>query len=1066
MKTYKGILIGISIIASIALLAVLAINVVADYSVEIIDRYGFAEDELADGTIVQYIGDLNTTYGSAGTGTFNSFVRIQGNEKKTLYEHGYNTDGTPEFDTKGGKWTHSILLSEIPTILVGGELYWEFFADINESDSTPKISLDDFELWLTADPELDVYATFGANADQIYDYTNGATDYILINDVNQGSGRGDLRYLVPYDEEVVPENCNYGNPACATYLVLYSRWGGKGGDYKFDGGFEEWKVKQYPILQVSKTIDGSYDTPVTWTIDKTPDATYKLFTGESQAHEYTVSVNPVFGDPENVIVYGTITIHGDDEEAVNATIEDEFEGEAATITGCSVTANGDGTYTIAAGATVTCSYELEIDEAIDGTNIATASYEIGTTIALAFQGSADILASEFDETLTGKTDINVTDSYAGALGTVDAEVDTAGKTFTYQRTFTCDTDKGTKENTATITETGQTDKATVVINCYALTVTKTADEFKNRKYLWDITKSVTPETWNLFTGESGTSDYTVDLDQTGYTDNEWQVKGSITITNPHPDRAAELTQVLDNAGGITANVSCPSLDVPKNGGTLICTYDSGTQNSPDVNPFGSTNTATATQQLYTFDKLGVGSKDSTKDYQGTQTINFGEATVTAVDEEVEVDDTYLGSTVTGKWTADHQFTYSRTFTCDTDKGKHDNTASFTSTDSPTTGSDDASVTVNCYDLDVTKTAVESFKRTYTWEIDKSVDNPGPITVASGDSVTLNYTVEVDLVGYADSEFGVTGNIVITNNHPSRDATLTGVTDLAGTISGVVTCPPLTVPKNGGTLTCTYTTALQTSATPFGSKNTATATQQLYTFNSSLTPTADGTKNYSGEAAIDFAEAAMTEIDESIDVTDSYAGFLGTVDATDTLPKSFTYPRLVTAPTAECGEFIVDNTAEFETNDTHTTGDDEVSVTIHVPCGEGCTPGFWQGGAGRKLWNEVNDPDWVYGGVNPFIHTTLFNDFFDVLTDARLDGKSMMDLVSTGGTENWAIKAARDMVAAYLNESAFPGSFPATSLGALEDMWYAAVDDGDAGFEAFHTLVSGWNDPETGICPLP
>ena len=121
---------------------------------------------------------------------------------------------------------------------------------------------------------------------------------------------------------------------------------------------------------------------------------------------------------------------------------------------------------------------------------------------------------------------------------------------------------------------------------------------------------------------------------------------------------------------------------------------------------------------------------------------------------------------------------------------------------------------------------------------------------------------------------------------------------------------------------------------------------------------------------------------------------------------------------------------------------------------------------RGLGDVYKRQDWVYGGVNPFIHTTLFNDFFDVLTDARLDGKSMMDLVSTGGTENWAIKAARDMVAAYLNESAFPGSFPATSLGALEDMWYAAVDDGDAGFEAFHTLVSGWNDPETGICPLP
>jgi hypothetical protein len=59
-----------------------------------------------------------------------------------------------------------------------------------------------------------------------------------------------------------------------------------------------------------------------------------------------------------------------------------------------------------------------------------------------------------------------------------------------------------------------------------------------------------------------------------------------------------------------------------------------------------------------------------------------------------------------------------------------------------------------------------------------------------------------------------------------------------------------------------------------------------------------------------------------------------------------------------------------------------------------------------------------------------------------------------------------MVAAYLNESAFPGTFPAGSLASLEAMWYAAVAGGDAALDAFHTQVAGWNDPATGICPLP
>ena len=117
--------------------------------------------------------------------------------------------------------------------------------------------------------------------------------------------------------------------------------------------------------------------------------------------------------------------------------------------------------------------------------------------------------------------------------------------------------------------------------------------------------------------------------------------------------------------------------------------------------------------------------------------------------------------------------------------------------------------------------------------------------------------------------------------------------------------------------------------------------------------------------------------------------------------------------------------------------------------------------------RYDDPQWTYGGTNPFIHTTLFNDFFNVTTDARLNGKTMMDLVGSGGGSDWAVKAARDMVAAYLNESAFPAQFPATSLTDLVNAWYAAVAGGDSALAAFHTTVSAWNDLDAlGLCPLP
>jgi len=43
-----------------------------------------------------------------------------------------------------------------------------------------------------------------------------------------------------------------------------------------------------------------------------------------------------------------------------------------------------------------------------------------------------------------------------------------------------------------------------------------------------------------------------------------------------------------------------------------------------------------------------------------------------------------------------------------------------------------------------------------------------------------------------------------------------------------------------------------------------------------------------------------------------------------------------------------------------------------------------------------------------------------------------------------------MIAAYLNESAFPNTFPADSLIALRTMWYAAVVGGDPALEQFHS----------------
>ena len=206
------------------------------------------------GAQVRYIGDSNQTFGSSGTGTFSPFVRLQGSPT----ERGYNTDGTEEFSTKVGTWTHAILVSEIPVRTEDGCVNcWELFVDINDGNSNKPISLNDMEIWFTEDAELSGYGAngFAAPATKEYDFAGN----ILINDVNQGSGRGDVRYMVPRTGITIPTDCNYGNPLCETYFVLYSSWGVTPAGFPSDGGFEEWKVKIYP-------------TPPDVSVAKSPDA--------------------------------------------------------------------------------------------------------------------------------------------------------------------------------------------------------------------------------------------------------------------------------------------------------------------------------------------------------------------------------------------------------------------------------------------------------------------------------------------------------------------------------------------------------------------------------------------------------------------------------------------------------------------------------------------------------------------------------------------------------------------------------------------------------------------------
>lgn len=918
-----GALLGTLLVGAVAM----AVSDSGDHDVEVADRTGFAAAPL-DNAIVQYIGDLNTTFGSAGSGVFESFVQVQNSPT----EHGYNTDGVKEFDTGSSPtFNHSIKVSEIPTVTEGSTTYWEFFADINDSDSTPLISLDKLEIYLTSNAAITGYP-FGS-ATLVYDFDGT----IRINDVNQGSGRGDLRYLIDIADITVPDNCNYGNPACSTYLVLYSAWGNSPGGYESDGGFEEWKVKKYPVLTVTKTIDGTYETPVTWTITKDGDATYDLFAGAtSPIHGYTIDVTPVLGNPTNAVISGTITIDGDDDTAVTATISDVFGETPATITGCSVAPSG-GTYAIPKKGTITCDYELPVGDAIAGTNVATASIEVDG-VSLAYAGSADIAVADYDfDGYTGLTSVLVTDDNGTPAGPGD---DNPFGPFTpashpavgYSRTFSCSSDPAdytagtysyTVVNTATINATTESDTATVTVNCYLPSVSKTVSGSFTETTDWTIDK--TPDgNYSLFAGGSVDHDYTIDLDKT-VTPSSYAVSGTVTVVNPHPSAAlsATLTDTLSDGTPVVfsactngATLVGSALSVPA-ATTTVCSYTAGGLDGDEAS-----NTATLTVNgIAQGDTKAIIFTGGAAGEPGTVNVTDDNGTPAGTGDDRNF----------GPINADSSTGYSQTFSCSTDpadytSGTYSYTVVNTASIDETTDSDTATVTVDCYAPVVTKTALPSFSRDWTWTIDKTGDQTA-LTLDEGQSFVVNYDVTVDATSIDDG-WTVTGTITVQNPNPDAAMTLASVTDVAGGISAPVICPGLTVPA-GGTLECTYDTGVQSSpgVNPFGATNTASAV-----FAGS---------SWTGTAPITFGTTPATETDECIDVTDSEGGALGTVCAGGA-PHSFRYP-LTVGPYATCGTYQFENIADFVTNDNAETGSDNHIVTIDVPCPQGCTltQGYWK-----------------------------------------------------------------------------------------------------------------------------
>ena len=208
-KTRRALL-GI-VLAMVFAVPVLAafLNVIPDGSLGTINNAVF----------YQYVID-----GSGGTGNLDSFLRLQANGTQT----GYNTDGTLEFDSKPGTFTHSLKLSQVPQAEINGIAYRAFILDINQTSPDPEIDLTELQLFTAATGNLSVYSTIpspniGGATTLVYNLDSNEDNTVQMEMKDSGSGKTDYVVYIPDSAFAAGPECDFGEPnaGCPLYVYLY-----------------------------------------------------------------------------------------------------------------------------------------------------------------------------------------------------------------------------------------------------------------------------------------------------------------------------------------------------------------------------------------------------------------------------------------------------------------------------------------------------------------------------------------------------------------------------------------------------------------------------------------------------------------------------------------------------------------------------------------------------------------------------------------------------------------------------------------------------------------------------
>ena len=268
-----------------------------------------------------------------------------------------------------------------------------------------------------------------------------------------------------------------------------------------------------------------------------------------------------------------------------------------------------------------------------------------------------------------------------------------------------------------------------------ITVSATANAKNEQVYDWSIAKSVAPDTWYLYPGDQGTSQYTVSVTKSATTSDVCTVRGTVSLTNALGRATKDLTIE------VYVQKKAP-------GGTFGSPSDKVTIKPPAQLPNGQTGTYSYEIQLpagyvqpgYSY-QVVVKVIDTGYNTQITKCLSIPAPVVKY--DQVNVDDTNGQSWL---FTGSGSQAYAKTFVAPDDAGPNVNTATIRET------GESASATVTVSVLDQPTRTVQFKQADYSVDDDAgSVTLTVTMTSAAAVPVTVSYQTAPD-TAHAGSDY--------------------------------------------------------------------------------------------------------------------------------------------------------------------------------------------------------------------------------------------------------------------------------------------------------------------------